>query len=97
MHHWVVTLAAVAMLVVMGCARPSEVLVPSGAVTVYDHPEGGAAVGVAEAPMKIEGYAYPDKTDYVVKVCFKGRIGYVREGARSIRKVAADRLSQCNG
>lgn len=86
-----------ALILLIGCARHSEELVPNGVVHVYDSPAGGRLLGAADGPMDIVGYDYPDKTRYVVKVCFKGGVGYVRDGSKSIRRVGAKRISHCGG
>lgn len=95
MHRVMIMGMTMVVVLVMGCARPSEELVPSGTVYVYYNSEGGELLGVADGPMAIVGYVYPDKTNYVVKVCFRGRVGYVRDGPKSIRRVGSNRRSHC--
>lgn len=85
------------LVLLIGCARQSEELVPNGMVHVYDSPAGEKLLGTANGPMDVVGYDDPDKTRYVVKVCFKGGVGYVRDGAKSIRRVGARRISHCVG
>lgn len=97
MYRTIILISIMALILLIGCARHSEELVPNGVVHVYDSPVGGRLVGTADGPMDIVGYDYPDKTRYVVKVCFKGVVGYVRDGSKSIRRAGVKRMPHCVG
>lgn len=45
MHRMMIMGMTMVVVLVMGCARPSEELVPSGTVYVYDNSEGGELLG----------------------------------------------------
>lgn len=91
--------AVVVMMIAMtsGCGRDSEELLPDGLMVIYDQPEGGERIGLSDESLPVMGYFYPDKTRVVVKVCFRGRTGYVREGLESIKRNDGKVLSSCIG
>jgi hypothetical protein len=62
------------------CSRNPQSLVPASSVMVYSDADCLAKIGAASDPLTILAFEYPDKTDYHVKVSFKGRVGYVCGG-----------------
>ncbi|UOT00204.1 hypothetical protein LZZ50_07685 [Xanthomonas arboricola] len=65
---------------ITGCA-PDIGIIPVGEVTVYKKADGPEVLGVASNPLPVKKVVYLNKADYVVKVEYQGRCGYVRGGA----------------
>lgn len=78
-------MAVMAALSLTACGPDSREVVPNDRMQVYSEPEGGMEIGLAQEPLPILEIVYPDKTDYVLKVCFGGKVGFVRSGFKEIR------------
>jgi len=77
--------AAIAALSLTACGPGAREVVPNGEMKVYSEPAGQMAIGVANEPLPILEIVYPDKADYFLKVCFEGRVGFVRSDFKEIR------------
>ena len=82
------------VLTITSCEQKGTEVVPEGVIEVYDSAEGGGVIGTSTTPIPVVGYVYPDKTRYVLKVCYLGHIGYVRDGIRELRSTVG-RSSSC--
>lgn len=82
------------VLTITSCEHKGREVVPEGVIEVYDSAEGGGVIGASTTPIPVVGYVYPDKTRYVLKVCYLGHIGYVRDGIRELRPTVG-RSSSC--
>lgn len=82
------------VLIITSCDYEGMEVVPEGVIEVYDSAEGGGVIGTSTTPIPVVGYVYPDKTRYVLKVCYLGHIGYVRDGIRELRSTVG-RSSSC--
>lgn len=78
-------IAVMAALSLTACGRSPREVVPNDGMQVYSEPEGGVEIGLAHEPLPILEIVYPDKTDYVLKVCFEGKVGFVRSEFKEIR------------
>jgi len=79
------TVAVLAALSLTACGTDAREVVPKDGMKVYSEPEGRVEIGVSHAPLPILEIVYPDKTDYVLKVCFGGKVGFVRSDFKEIR------------
>ena len=58
------------VLTITSCEHKGREVVPEGVIEVYDSAEGGGVIGTSTTPIPVVGYVYPDKTRYVLKVCY---------------------------
>lgn len=80
-----VPLALLLSALIAGCKSDME-LIPNGEVTIYRSEEGNEILGLSSERLEVTRLIYPDKTDYVVQVRYKGQVGYVRKGAFHIER-----------
>ncbi len=78
-------MVVMAALSLTACGPDAREVVPNDGMQVYSEPVGGVKVGLAHEPLPILEIVYPDKTDYVLKVCFGGKVGFVRSDFKEIR------------
>lgn len=84
---------AIAMFL-QGCSQqPKTLLVPRDEVTVYQDIAGRRPLGKSREPMEVVKCIYPDKTDYVVEVVYKGGTAYVRDGWFAFEQPSKDKAS----
>lgn len=76
-----------------GCQQVGREVVPQSKMLVYEDVTAGPVIGSSDAPLPVLSIIYPDKTTYVLKVCYHGRVGYVRDGIKLVRPAGARPLA----